>query len=124
MIATAVPLLVGLALGGYAGYRLHDRCVTSQAVKLMMESSESSQAMQAAMATRAIEMIESGETQKAVQLLCGPIAHYHYLYADRPDTEQRRQTCGIIDQLIRTNRVVAEEITNRMPSSPTPRKAQ
>ena len=117
MIAAAVALLAGLAVGGYAGYHLYERYVTNQAVKLMLESGESFEAERAARATRAIQLIESGETQKAVQLLATPIADYYEQYADRPNTEQRRKTCAMIEQLIRTNQMVAEQITNRMSSA-------
>lgn len=114
LIAAGVSLLVGLAIGGYVGYRLYDRGVTNEAVKLMVESGESSEAEHAARATRAIELIQSGETVKAIQLLSKPIATYYCLYAVHADTEQRRQVCAMIDRLVSTNKTVGEEVTNEM----------
>jgi hypothetical protein len=124
IFASAVSLLVGLAVGGYAGYHYQDRRSTSEAVNLMLEGSESSETVQAARATRAIELIESGETQKAVQILSKPIAYYYSLYADHADTEGRRRTCAMIEELVSTNKIVAVEVTNEMSYSDIHHKKQ
>jgi hypothetical protein len=122
LIACGVCLLVGLAVGGYFGYHYHDRQVTNEAVKLMLDGGETSEAEHAARATRAIELIESGEPQKAVELLSRPIAYYYSLYADHADTERRRRLCAMIAQLVSTNKIVAEQITNEMSYSQAHRK--
>ena len=114
IIPAGVSLLVGLAIGGYVGYRLYDGRVTNDAVNLMLEGHESSEAEHASRATHAIELIESGETQKAVRLLSKPIAYYYCLYADHADTQERRQICAMIDRLVSTNKTVGEEVTNEM----------
>jgi len=123
-ILASVCLLVGLAIGGYGGYHFHDRHVTNEAVKLMLEGTEASEAEHAVRATRAIESIESGETQKAVRSLSKAIAYYYFLYADHPSTDRRRQICAMIDQLASTNKIVAEEITNELSYAQTHRKSQ
>jgi hypothetical protein len=81
----------------------------------MVQTMESSDALAAATSIRAIGLIESDDTQKAVQLLSRPIAHYYYIYADTGTNDERSTKLrGLIEQLISTNKIVADAITNQM----------
>ena len=64
----------------------------------------------AARAVRAVQFIELGDTQRAVQLLSGPIAHYYSLYGDDHRNDQRSKVRALIEQIARTNQVVAARI--------------
>jgi hypothetical protein len=77
-----------------------------------VEGTEISEALQATVGARAIELIGAGDTQQAVQLLSGPIARYYALYsaAGRND-ERSTKLRALIEQLARTNQVVAARIT-------------
>ncbi len=114
LIVSSVCLLAGAGVGAYVGYHWNDRRVTNEAVKLLVEGGESSEAEHAARAARAIELIETGQPQTAVQILSKPVAHYYCLYSDRADTDVRQRICAMVAQLVSTNQVVAEEVSNEM----------
>ncbi len=110
-IASIVSLLLGLAIGCYIGFRYCERHTTNEAVDLMVQGTETSAALQATIGVRAIELIDSGDTQQAVQLLSGPIAHYYTLYAPGRSDERSAKLRGLIEELARTNQVVGARIT-------------
>jgi len=115
LIVFAVSLVVGSVIGCYIGYSYYEKHVTNEAVEQMVQGIESSDRLETANAIRAIGLIESGETQKAVQLLSRPIVDYYYIYAVHACTnEERLRLRSEIEQLASTNQVVATEITNRM----------
>jgi len=116
LIACAVSLLVGCVIGYYIGYSYYEKRVTNRAVEQMMLGIESSDGVQAARAIRSIELIGSGETQKAVQLLSRPIADYYCFYSIHAGTNEDRplKILTMIEQLVRTNKIVADEISNQM----------
>ena len=116
LIASVFSLLVGSVIGCYIGYSYYEKHVTNEAVEQMMQEIESSDGVQAARAIRAIELIESGETQKAVQLLSRPIVDYYYFYAIHAGTNEERplKMRAMIEQLVSTNKIVADEMTNQM----------
>src|SRR5438552_8211097 len=109
-VACVVSLLLGVAIGWYAERR-HAEHEKAQIVQQTVEGDESSDRERAVRAVRAIESIQSGDTQQAVQLLSTPVAHYYTLYTEAGRKEERRaETRGLIEQLARTNQVVAARI--------------
>jgi uncharacterized protein (UPF0261 family) len=116
LIAPAVSLLVGLVAGCYIGYGYYEKHLTNEAAEQMVQEVESSDRLEAANAVRAIGLIESGETQKAVQLLSRPLVDYYYIYAIHAGTNdgQAERLRAQIEQLAGSNQVVATEITNQM----------
>jgi hypothetical protein len=114
-IASVFSLLVGLAVGCYIGYRYCDRHTSNVAMQQMVESLESSDALLATMSARTISLIDSGQDQKAVQMLSFPIASYYYIYASSTFTnEQRLKLRAMIDTLASTNQIVAAQIAKEM----------
>lgn len=111
-IALVAGLLAGLAVGWVGGYFYNDMHTPSQVVSTMVQGTESSDAVAAGRSVRAIELIESGQTEKAVRMLSRPIADYYSEYGSHPNTERRRQTRAIIEELMATNKIVAFEVTN------------
>ena len=89
----------------------------------MVESLESSDALMATMSARTVGLIDSGQDQKAVQMLSFPIAHYYYIYATSTFTnEQRLKLRAMIDLLASTNQVVAAQIAEEMNEKGTGKK--
>ena len=120
LIACVICLLAGLAIGGYSGYRYCDRYETNEAMQAMVESLESSQAMIAAMSASTISLIDSGQDQKAVQMLSFPIASYYFIYASSTFTNaQRLKVRAMIDNLASTNQIVAAQIAEEMKEKKT-----
>jgi len=103
-----------MSLGWYAG-KLTERHKTTAAVQQMLQTIESADRVQAARDVQAITLIESGETLKAIRSLCVPIANYCDVYTVRTnDTEAQLRLRVLIQELMQTNRVAAQEISNRM----------
>jgi hypothetical protein len=114
-VASAISLLVGLAMGCYVGYRYYEKHITNEAIQQMVESLESYDALMASMSARTISLIDSGQDQKAVQILSYPIAYYYYIYASSTFTnEQRLKLRAMIDTLASTNQIVAAQIAKEM----------
>ena len=80
----------------------------------MLQTMESQDGEEAARDVRAIKLIESGETQNAVQMLSRPIPQYYYLYAIHAGTDRQRKMRAMIEELVSTNKIVADEMTNQM----------
>ena len=114
LIISTASLLVGVAIGCYVGYSYCDRHVTNEAVEQMLQGMESSDGEHAARAVRVIELIDSGENQKAVQMLSRPIADYYSSYAIHAGIDREQKTRAMIEQLASTNKIVADAITNEM----------
>lgn len=116
LIASVVSLLVGSVVGCSIGYTYCERHELRDDVELMTQSMRSSERLDALSAIFAINLIQSGENQKAVRFLCRPIADYYYMYTmpGWPTDERSVKTRNMIQQLITTNRIVADEMTNRM----------
>ena len=69
----------------------------------------------AALATQTIGYIDSGETQKAVKHLSVSVAHFYTAFSLHPSTnEELMKLRDSIDELARTNKVVAAQIGARM----------
>jgi hypothetical protein len=114
-VASVVFLLVGIAIGCYVGYRYCDRHTSNEAMQAMVESLESHDALMASMSAHTIGLIDSGQDQKAVQMLSFPIASYYYVYASsRFTNEQRLKLRALIDGLASTNQIVAAQIAKEM----------
>ena len=109
LLASAISLLLGLVVGWYIEHRRAEHEKT-EIVQQMVQGSESADAEHAARAVRAVQFIELGDTQRAVQLLSGPIAHYYSLYGDDHRNDQRSKVRALIEQIARTNQVVAARI--------------
>ena len=111
LIASAVCMLLGLAAGCYVGYRYCDRHTSNVAIQQMVESLENSDALAAVTSARTISLIDSGESQRAVQMLSFPIARYYFVYASSTFTnEERLKLRAMIDALASTNQIVAAQI--------------
>jgi hypothetical protein len=117
LIALVVGLLAGLAVGWIGGSDYNDMHRPIQAVDAMVQGTEGSDAVAAARSVRAIELIESGRSDKAVRMLSRPIVDYYTEYGLRFDTERRRKTRAMIEELMATNEIVAFEITNAAKNS-------
>jgi hypothetical protein len=110
VIAATVALVLGLALGSYLARHRAEREKT-EVVQQMVEGGESSDREHAVRAARAIHLIESGQPQQAVQILASPVAHYYTLYAGAGTKNERRaETRALIEQLAKSNQVVAARI--------------
>ena len=110
LIAVSLSMLLGLAIGWHFGRR-HFEHEKTQIADQMVQGYESSDRERAIRAVRAIESIQSGDTQQAMQFLSTPIAHYYTLYTEPGNNQERRsETRALIEQLARTNQVVAARI--------------
>jgi hypothetical protein len=115
LIASFVCLVVGLAIGFYAGNRSYHKHMADEAVQQMVEGGESSDAMTAMVAAAAVRYIDSGETSNAVLVLSHPIASYYSIYGTRAGTNaQRLKVRDYIDQTARTNQIFAAQIKKEM----------
>jgi len=114
-LASIIFLLVGLAIGFYAGNRSYHKHMTDEAIARMEEQSESYDAVMASFSTRTISLIDAGQDKEVVQLLSYPIASYYYVYgSSRFTNEQRLKLRAIIDGLASSNKVVAAQIAETM----------
>ena len=116
LIASVVSLLVGSVVGCSIGYRYCERQELKDDVELMTQAMRSSERLDAHSAIFAINLIQSGENEKAIRFLCRPIADYYYMYTipGWPTDERSVKLRDMIQQLITTNKIVANEMTNRM----------
>jgi hypothetical protein len=109
LLATFVSLFLGLGIGWYIGHR-HASYYVPEIAREAVAGIESSDGEKAGRAVRAIQAIDSGDAQGAVQLLSHPIAHYYLLYSDLDTNDRRRRMIALIEQLARTNQIVAARI--------------
>jgi hypothetical protein len=110
VIASVVSLVLGLGLGWYIEHHRSQREKT-EIVQQTVEGGEAADRERALRAVRTIQSIESGDRQKAVQLLSTPIAHYYTLYTEPGTKEEKRsETRAVIEQLAKTNQIVAARI--------------
>lgn len=110
-VASAIFLVIGLAVGFYTGNRTYHKHVADDAVQQLVESGESSDRFEAAMALRSIALIESGESSNAVQFLSRRIGDFYCSYAGLTHNDERtKQLLASIEQVASTNTVVADEI--------------
>lgn len=114
IIASLVSLLVGVGIGWHLGY-MRSNAQAVKEVGSVLEAQESGDAVAATFAVEAVRCIDSGDTQKAVQFLSLPIAHYCVVFAHNPSTDTGQlKLRARIDELARTNQVVAAQITKEM----------
>jgi len=124
LISSVASMLLGLIIGWYVGHA-HTKPEATAVVEQMLETTESSDAAEAIRDVRAIGLIQSGESQRAVQLLCTPIANYYSFYGSHTDkNEQRSKLRFLIEDLIRTNKIVADAMTNHMANQGTSGKVR
>jgi hypothetical protein len=110
-ITSIVSLLIGLAVGTFAGYRYYEGHITNEAVRMAVEGGESSDMHFAAVSAKAVDLMDSGEHQKAVEMLARPIANYYCSYAMSTVTNERRlKMRSMIDDLASKNQTVAAHI--------------
>jgi hypothetical protein len=109
LFATVISLFLGLGIGWYIGHRQAFYCVP-ETTREALEGIESAEGEAAARAVRAIEAIDSRDAQGAVQLLSHPVAHYYLLYSDIATNDRRKRMIALIEQLARTNQIVAARI--------------
>lgn len=107
---SVVSLVIGLMMG-WSMERFFSEREKARMVQEMVEHTRGSGEERAARATLAIEAIESGQSNKAVELLAMPVAYYHALYADSLGKDERtRRLLARIDELAKTNQLVAARI--------------
>lgn len=120
LFASAISLLIGLAIGSYAGSRYSERHVWSVAVQQMMQEREESAYERAARAVLVINAVEAGDRQEILRSLSYPIALYYSQYADiRRHDQHSTNLIDRIEQLAKTNAIVAsriEEVKTNLPS--------
>ena len=109
VIAAIASLALGVALGWYIEHHRAQR-EKAEIVQQMVEGMESSDGDGAARAVRAIQLIQSGETQQAVQLLSSPIASYYSEYRAVGANDRRSKLRSLVEELARTNQVVAARL--------------
>jgi hypothetical protein len=114
IIISLVALLVGVGIGWYVGCTASD-AQTEKEVGSVLEAEENDAAMAAALAADTVRFIDAGNTQKAVQCLSTPIAHYWTEYAIYAGTNSERlKIRSDIEQWASTNQIVAARISNDM----------
>src|ERR1017187_3344609 len=114
IIISLVALLVGVGIGWHFGYP-HSNLQAAKEVGSVLEAQESGDAVAATFAADSIRYIDSGDTQKAIQCLSIPIAHYWTSYAIYAGTNsQRLKVRSYIEQWAYTNQIVAARISNDM----------
>jgi len=102
-----VSLLIGVGIGWHFGYT-RSNAQAAKEVGSVLEAQESGDAVGATFAAEAVRCIDAGDTQKAVQFLSYPIAHYWVGYAVRAGTNsQRLKVRSYIEQSAYTNQIVA-----------------
>lgn len=112
LIASVLSLALGLFIGWHFGHR-HAGHETTEAVQQLVEATEASDAAEAARDARAISSIESGDTKEAVRSLSTPVAHYYAVYGNLSvNSEQRSKVHALIDQVAKTNQVLASSISD------------
>lgn len=110
---TTIAIISALALGFLLGWHSRNdraRKVEGEIVKQMMNRTEASDRQDAARSVRAIELIQSGDTQRAVELLLTPIAYYDCIYDDGHTNEEEARVRAHIGQLSRDNSLVSTRI--------------
>jgi hypothetical protein len=113
-VALTCGLILGLALGWFAGY-VHPRNVATRRAVQFVDRVEPGFHGEAVYAIKAVQLIEAGNTDFAVKVLATPIASYYRLYAIQPGTnEHRLRARAVIDELARTNSTVAAAIQSEM----------
>ncbi len=110
LLATVISLFLGLGIGWYIGHRQAFYYVP-ETIREAVAGIESSDGEEAARAVRAIQAIDSGDAQGAVQLLSHPIANYYLVNSDVGTNDRRKRMIALIEQLARTNQIVAARIT-------------
>jgi hypothetical protein len=113
IVSSLSCLLVGIALGWYAGYSRPVAKANREAMKqfVVMDADDS---MAAAIAVRAIPLIQAGENQKAVEGLVRPIGMFYRYRKTRVSTEAHSNLLARIEQLAASNQAVATEINRKI----------
>jgi hypothetical protein len=115
---TVISSAVSMALGALIGWYVARNCVkhaTTEIVEQMVQTMEGSASVEIARDIRAISLIQSGESERAVQSLCAPIASYYYAYDTATGKDVRRLKLRVlIEELARTNKIVADEMKMHM----------
>jgi hypothetical protein len=114
ILISLVALLVGVGIGWYVGYTMSN-AQTEKDVGSLLEAQESGAAVTATYAADTVRFIDAGDTQKALQCLSIPIAHYWTEYAIYAGTNSERlKVRSHIEQWAATNQIVAARISNDM----------
>lgn len=121
IVASVTSLVIGLLIGWYIEGNRAEREKT-EIVEQMVDGIESSDRTDAARCVRVIEHIQSGDTQRAVQLLSGPIADFYSTYGNDQSNVRRSRVRAMIEQLSNSNAAVAARIAEAMTNGAT--KAQ
>jgi len=113
-VTAVIVLVIGLAVGFYAGNRSYHKHITDEAVQQLVESVESSDRFEAAVALRGITLLESGESSNAVQFLSRRVGDFYGLYAGLTHNDERtKQLLAMIEQVASTNAAVASAIHSK-----------
>ena len=117
MTISFLSLLVGIGLGWYIGYTSSNSRAARREVRHDLDIYEKDGAVAAVFAVQAVSCIDSGETQRAVQILSRPIANFYCDYVTLRDTNSQKEQFKLYDfvqKLAITNQVVATQISNDM----------
>jgi hypothetical protein len=110
LATTLVCVAVFFAGGWYVGNG-QQHLKTAEAIEAGLATSESHERLEAARAARAIQSLSSGDTNEATRLLAGAVADFYVSNTDRTSTnEQTAKVLTLIENLARTNRIVADRI--------------
>ncbi len=113
-LASGFCLLIGLAGGFFVGYRYYEKHITNEAVQEMAKGLESSDRLQAARGVRAIEDIQSGDTQRAIQMVSIPVADFYSGYTRLTNSDEKtKKLLFWIEQVASTNAAVAKAIHDK-----------
>jgi hypothetical protein len=115
IVTSLISLLVGIGVGWHFGHTIPAaQVVKKSALKTddyWHDPLAPVEFSTAALATETIGYIDSGETQRAIEHLSVPIAHYYTEFAYHPSTnDDLIKLRDSIEQLARTNAVVAARI--------------
>jgi hypothetical protein len=114
-IASALALLIGMAVGSCIGYRYYERHIISETTKQMMELMESSDRLQATRGIQGIQLIEAGDTNRLIEIFAGQMADFYSEYGKLAHNDDRTMdTLARIARVAKTNQVVAAQIKSEM----------
>jgi hypothetical protein len=112
-IISVLSLVIGIGAGWYFGYT-RPNAQANRELQEKMDVGAVPDDFAASFAVDAINRIDAGDTRAAIQHLSLPIIHFVFDCRILPSTNKDRlQLLRSIDELIRTNQIVAAQITNR-----------
>jgi hypothetical protein len=114
--------LIGAVVGGfggwYAGY-IHPATTANRRALLVAERLEPEYVGPALIALRTMPLIQSGDTNRATEILADAVADYYRAYAvELGTTDYRKRARTVIEATAQTNVVLAARIERKMTNEP------